>query len=67
MRPVAQTAARLKEAQKLGFTKAVVPEAARNDAPDGFSLSPIGMLADLVADIARDGTPALRRIGRQDA
>ena len=67
VRPVAQTAARLKEAQKLGFTKAVVPEAARNDAPDGFSLSPIGMLADLVADIARDGTPALRRIGRQDA
>ena len=27
VRPVAQTAARLKEAQKLGFTKAVVPEA----------------------------------------
>ena len=67
VRPVAQTAARLKEAQKLGFTKAVLPEAANNEAPDGFALSAIGMLANLVADIARDGTPPLRRVGRQDA
>ena len=29
VRPVAQTAARLKEAQKLGFVRAIVPEAAR--------------------------------------
>ena len=29
VRPVAQTAARLKEAQKLGFARAIVPEAAR--------------------------------------
>jgi hypothetical protein len=43
-----------------------VPEAARNEAPDGVSLSVIGALADLVADIARDGTPPLRRVGRQD-
>ena len=28
VRPVAQTATRLKEAQKLGFTRAIVPEAA---------------------------------------
>jgi DNA repair protein RadA/Sms len=66
VRPVAQTAARLREAQKLGFTKAVVPEAARNDAPAGVSLSAIGTLANLVAEIARDGAPALRRVGRQD-
>jgi DNA repair protein RadA/Sms len=66
VRPVAQTAARLKEAQKLGFTKAILPEAAHNEAPDGFALSAVGMLANLVADIARDGTPALRRVGRQD-
>ena len=32
VRPVAQAAARLKEAQKLGFARAVVPEAARGDA-----------------------------------
>jgi len=67
VRPVAQTAARLKEAQKLGFTKAVVPDGARNEAPDGFSLTAIGTLANLVADIARDGTPPLRRVGRQDS
>jgi DNA repair protein RadA/Sms len=67
VRPVPQTAARLKEAQKLGFARAIVPEAASPEAPDGFSLVPIGMLATLVADIARDGAPPLRRVGRQDA
>jgi DNA repair protein RadA/Sms len=66
VRPVAQTAARLKEAQKLGFTKAIVPEAARTEAPEGVQLSPIAALANLVADIARDGAPALRRVGRPD-
>jgi DNA repair protein RadA/Sms len=67
VRPVPQTAARLREAQKLGFARAIVPEAARGEAPEGFALSPIGMLADLVADIARAGVPPLRRAGRQDA
>jgi DNA repair protein RadA/Sms len=67
VRPVAQTAIRLKEAQKLGFAKAFVPEAARNEAPDGVALSPIATLANLVAEIARDGVPALRRVGRPDA
>ncbi len=66
VRPVAQTAARLKEAQKLGFARAIVPEAAHTEAPDGFSLATIGTLANLVVDIAQDGTPALRRVGRQD-
>src|ERR1700692_1123453 len=67
VRPVAQTATRLKEAQKLGFTQAIVPEAARAEAPDGFSLTTIGALANLVADIAPHGTPALRRVGRQES
>jgi DNA repair protein RadA/Sms len=67
VRPVPQTATRLKEAQKLGFSRAIVPEAARNEAPDGLSLSTIGTLADLVGDIARDGLPALRRVGRPDS
>jgi DNA repair protein RadA/Sms len=71
VRPVAQTASRLKEAQKLGFTKAVVPDAARNEAPDGVSLSAIGSLSSLVAEIARDGARdaavAPRRIGGRDA
>ena len=34
VRPVAQAAARLKEAQKLGFARAVMPEAARAEAGD---------------------------------
>src|ERR1700691_5011709 len=67
VRPVPQAAARLKEAQKLGFAKAIVPEAARPETPDGFSLSTVATLSSLVADIARDGAPPLRRVGRQDA
>jgi hypothetical protein len=47
--------------------RAIVPEAARTEAPDGFSLSTLGTLSNLVVDIARDGTPPLRRVGRQDA
>jgi DNA repair protein RadA/Sms len=54
VRPVAQAAARLKEAQKLGFTRAIVPEAV--EAPDqGLALTTVGALASLVADIAARG------------
>ena len=67
VRPVPQTAARLKEAQKLGFARAIVPEAASLEAPGGFSLVTINALASLVIDIARDGAPPLRRVGGQDA
>src|SRR5438045_6854650 len=51
VRPVAQAAARLKEAGKLGFTRAFAPEAARGEtAPEsGLALTSIGSLADLVA------------------
>jgi len=64
VRPVPQSAARLKEAQKLGFARAIVPE--RTEAPDGFSLSSVGALASLVADIAREGKPPQRRERRED-
>src|ERR1700758_4188870 len=67
VRPVPQSAARLREAQKLGFTRAIAPEAARNETPDGFVVSALASLDNLVADIAREGTPALRRVGRQEA
>ena len=67
VRPVAQTPARLKEAQKLGFTKAVLPEAARGEGGDGLSLNSVGTLATLVAEIAQSGTPARKRVGRQDS
>jgi DNA repair protein RadA/Sms len=52
VRPVAQQAARLKEAAKLGFVRAVVPEAARADSVEGLKLSEVGSLSTLVADIA---------------
>jgi DNA repair protein RadA/Sms len=61
VRPVAQAAARLKEAQKLGFARAVLPEAARGEAPDtnpGLALSPVGSLVNLVSDIAAGGEKA---------
>jgi DNA repair protein RadA/Sms len=60
IRPVAQTPARLKEAQKLGFTRAILPEAAREGADAGISLNPVSMLTNLVADIAERGTKARR-------
>jgi DNA repair protein RadA/Sms len=62
VRPVAQSAARLKEAQKLGFARAVAPDAARTEAPDGFSIAAVGTLATLVADIAQDGAPPRRSL-----
>jgi DNA repair protein RadA/Sms len=53
VRPVAQTAARLKEAQKLGFTRAIVPEAARSEGSGDqeLQLQFVGRLANLAAEI----------------
>jgi len=60
VRPVAQTSARLKEAAKLGFGRAVLPETTRGDTGGdaGLSLSSIGSLTSLVADIAAKGRKA---------
>src|SRR5437764_1236564 len=59
VRPVAQTAARLKEAQKLGFARAVLPESARGEpgGDAGLALNPVGGLTTLVAEIAARGNP----------
>ncbi len=65
VRPVAQAAARLKEAQKLGFTRAVVPEAARSEA-SALSLSTVGALVNLVSEIASRGDKS-RRVERDRA
>jgi DNA repair protein RadA/Sms len=57
VRPVAQTAARLKEAQKLGFMRAILPESARGEESESaLSLVTIALLADLVSEIAARGT-----------
>ena len=63
VRPVAQTTARLKEAQKLGFTKAIAPEAARIEAAEGLTVVPIANVSNLVADIAQRGSPVRRQSG----
>ena len=58
VRPVAQTAARLKEAQKLGFAQSDRAGGGSREAPQGFAHAAIATLSELVADIARDGTLA---------
>jgi DNA repair protein RadA/Sms len=57
IRPVAQAPARLKEAAKLGFTRAIIPDAARAEAgePD-LRITDVAILANLVADIATGGS-----------
>jgi DNA repair protein RadA/Sms len=68
VRPVAQSAARLKEAAKLGFNRAVVPEAAHAEtAEPNLKVTDVSSLAGLVADIAARGkAPRLVKSGGQD-
>lgn len=58
VRPVAQASARLKEAAKLGFSRAVVPDAGRAESGNetGLTLNTVGSLTSLVADIAARGS-----------
>jgi DNA repair protein RadA/Sms len=59
IRPVAQTAARLKEAAKLGFTRAAVPETTKSEGSEaGLTISNVVNLTHLVADIAALGKPS---------
>ena len=51
LRPVVQTDVRLKEAAKLGFTGAILPERSGTDAPHGFSPRPLADLAGFVGEI----------------
>lgn len=58
IRRVSHGAARLKEAAKLGFTRAIMPDAAKAEAGDpGLRASTVGNLTQLVADIAALGRP----------
>jgi DNA repair protein RadA/Sms len=61
IRPVAHAGSRLKEAAKLGFSRAVVPEAGRGETGDsGVTATTVSNLSHLVADIAALGKPAAR-------
>jgi len=67
IRPVAQAASRMKEAAKLGFTGAIVPEAGRAEPGDpGLKAHEIGSLATLVAEIAANGRRKPAKSGGQD-
>ena len=66
VRAVPQAPARLKEAVKLGFTSAVLPEGGRGDGVDGIALSPVAALDRLVAEIAARSPRGLRAAGRED-
>src|SRR5215468_2368552 len=64
VRPVAQAATRLKEAQKLGFARAFVPDTSRAEASDlALALTTVGPLLDLVAGIAPQG--GTRRVAQE--
>ncbi len=52
IRPVSHATARLKEAQKLGFGRAVLPSSASGGADGGGAYRGIGQLVELVASIA---------------
>ena len=70
VRPVAQTTARLKEAAKLGFGRAILPEPPRGDpgGDAGLILNSVGGLSTLVAEIASKGsgraTPQVKTASR---
>jgi DNA repair protein RadA/Sms len=68
IRPVPQSATRLKEAAKLGFARGFAPDSARSEAPSdtGMALSTINSLADLVAGIAANGGRARVRLAGGD-
>jgi DNA repair protein RadA/Sms len=55
VRPVPLMGGRLKEASKLGFARAVVPDLPRGEGEAGLSILSVNNLSTLVADIAASG------------
>jgi DNA repair protein RadA/Sms len=63
VRRVPQAAIRLREARKLGFVRAVVPEGARADTADTtLAVTAVGSLASLVAEVAAQSVDRDRRV-----
>lgn len=54
LRPVSQPESRLKEAQKLGFSTAIVPSQMKTPRESGIRLAPASQLSDIVARLAKD-------------
>ncbi|MFK7943349.1 MAG: DNA repair protein RadA [Paracoccaceae bacterium] len=59
LRPVPQPEARLKEAEKLGFSSAIVPSQMKMPRESGIRLYPASTLAEIVAKLAQEN-PAIR-------
>lgn len=51
LRPVGQAENRLKEARKLGFSRAILPEATKAEGDDGMELDRVAELVTLVGDM----------------
>ena len=51
VRPVGQTETRLKEARKLGFARAILPEGSKTGASDGETVQAIPDLPTLAGDM----------------
>jgi DNA repair protein RadA/Sms len=66
VRPVAQAPARLKEAAKLGFTRAVSPASRDKADQPGLSVGSIGHITDMVASIAASGGRRKAVAGRRE-
>jgi DNA repair protein RadA/Sms len=60
VRPVAQTAMRLREAERLGFTGATLPAASRDGVRSTLSLHEVTTLGDIVATIAEASAAGMR-------
>jgi DNA repair protein RadA/Sms len=66
VRPVAQAPARLKEAAKLGFTRAVTPTSREKVDVAGLDAGAIGHIADMVASVAASAPRRKAVGGRRD-
>jgi DNA repair protein RadA/Sms len=66
VRAVPQAPARLKEAVKLGFARAVLPEGGRGEAAEGIAVAPVAGLDRLVAEIASRAPRGLRAAAGRD-
>ena len=65
VRAVPQATARMKEAAKLGFARAVIPEAGRGDSSEGLAVRVVPALDALVAQIAATA-PKVRKLPERD-
>ena len=65
VRAVPQATARMKEAAKLGFARAVIPEAGRGDSSEGLAVRVVPALDAVVAQIAATA-PKVRKLPERD-